>query len=509
VQRADESKLVPAVWALAALKLALHLVFNRSYSYFRDEFNFLACAEHLDWGYVDHPPFVALAAWVSRTIGGDSLSAIRFLPAVAGTATVLLAGLVARELGGSRIAQGLAALATLSATIYFVLDNFLSMNAFEPIFWLGCIYVLLRIKHTGDMRLWLWFGVLAGLGLQNKHSMVFFGAAVVAGLLLTRDRGLLASRWLWMAGAIAFLIFLPNIIWQARHGWATFELLSNVAASNKNIVLSPLAFLAQQVLVMNPLTAPLWLGGLAYLFFHRDGGRYRALGWTFVLVTAAFILMHGKIYYLAPAFPMLFAAGGVALEGFALRTHRAWLAIVMAALLAVSGAILAPIGLPMMPPDAFLRYMDRLGIPLPRTETSHTAALPQHYADQFGWEEMVVAVAYIYRSLPPEERAKTAIFGNNYGEAGAVDFFGPRYGLPKAIGAHQTYFLWGPRHYTGEIVIVLGGSRRNLEAQFESVTEAAVLNHPYAIPFENRPIFLCRGLKTLLPELWPRLKRWL
>jgi 4-amino-4-deoxy-L-arabinose transferase-like glycosyltransferase len=509
VETGRTTKLAPGVWALAAVKLALHLIYNRGYGYFRDEFNYLACAEHLDWGYVDHPPLVALVAWVSRAVGGDSLSSIRFLPAVAGAAMVLLAGLIARELGGGRIAQSLAALATLSATMYFVLGNFLSMNAFEPVFWMGCVWVLLRIKHTGNMRLWLWFGVLAGLGLQNKHSMLFFGAAVVAGLSFTRDRALLATRWLWMAGALALLIFLPNIIWQARHGWATFELLSNVAQSNKNVVLSPVAFLAQQVLVMNPLAAPLWIGGLVWLFFHREGGRYRTLGWIFVLVAAAFIMMRGKIYYLAPAFPMLFAAGSVGLETFALRTHRAWLATVLAVLLAVSGAVLAPIGLPVMPPGAFLRYMDWLGIPLPRTETSHTAALPQHYADQFGWEEMAVAVAHIYHSLPAEERAKTAIFGNNYGEAGAIDFFGPRLGLPKAIGAHQTYFFWGPRDYTGEIVIVLGGRRRDLEARFESVTEAAVLNHPYAIPFENRPIFLCRGLKTPLPELWPRLKNWL
>jgi hypothetical protein len=181
----------------------------------------------------------------------------------------------------------------------------------------------------------------------------------------------------------------------------------------------------------------------------------------------------------------------------------------MAVLLAVSGAVLAPIGLPVMPPDAFLRYMDTLGIPLPRTERSHTAALPQHYADQFGWEEMVAEVARIYHSLPPEERAKTAIFGDNYGQAGAVDFFGPRYGLPKAISPHQTYYLWGPRDYTGEIAIVIGSLRSDVEAACEQVEEAAVLNHPYALPYENRPIYVCRRLKTPLPELWPRLKRWL
>ena len=496
------------VTVIALVKLAVHLVWNRGYGYFRDELYYLACAEHLDWGYVDQPPLVAVIAWASRAGMGDSLSALRFRPAVAGAGKVFLAGLIARELGGGRFAQALAALAVLIAPVYLGIDNFLSMNAFEPLFWMGCAWLQIRILKTGNTQLWIWFGLLAGLGLMNKHSMVFFGFGAVVGLLLTAERRLLATRWLWVGGAVALLIFLPNLIWQAQQDWATFELLRNVKETGKNVVLSPWQYFAQQILLLHPLNFPVWMAGLGFFFFARAGRSFRALGWTYVVMFATFVALEGKNYYLAPVYPMLLAAGAIVVEGWIARSGRAWLKPALATVLVAGGAALAPMVLPVLQPGSLLRYMKTIGIEPPRTERSHTAALPQHFADQFGWEEMTREVARIYHELPAEERAKTAIFGNNYGEAGAIDFFGPRYGLPKAISAHQNYFFWGPREYTGESVIVLGGDREDLEQDFEEVAEAGKLNHPYAMPFENRPIYLCRRLKMPLSEVWPRIKHW-
>ncbi len=500
------------VLCLALLKLLLHFWANGHYGHFRDELYYIACGEHLDWGYVDQPPLVGMVARLSRLLLGDSLFAIRFFPAVAGALKVLLAGLIACELGGRRFAQALAAITVIIAPAYLVIDNFLSMNAFEPVFWMGSIYAVVRFIKTGNSKLWLWFGVLAGLGLQNKHSTLFFGFAVVVGLLLTPQRKFFLNKWIWIAGLLVLVIFLPNLIWQMRHDWATLELLNNVKNSTKNVSLSPVQFFLQQILLLHPLTFPLWLAGLWFIFFTQAGRPFRVLGWTYLVLFATFVVLKGKIYYLAPAYPMLLAAGALLVEDLILRSGQGWLKPAVVTILLAGGAALAPVGLPVLPVKTFLRYQEALGaigLKPPRTETSHTAALPQHYADQFGWEEMTATVARIYNSLSPEDRAKTAIFGGNYGEAGAIDFFGKKYGLPKAISSHQNYFFWGPREYTGEVVIVLGGTRQNLEQRFHYVEKAAVLYHPYAMPFENRPVYLCRGLKVPLKQLWPKLKNWL
>jgi hypothetical protein len=493
----------------ALIKLLIHLFANRGYGYFRDELYFLACGEHLDWGYVDHAPMVALVAKSSRAILGDSLSAIRFLPALAGAVKVLLTGLMVREFGGRRFALILACLCVMGAPVYLGIDNFLSMNALEPVFWMGCVYFIILAINRQDSRYWIGFGALAGLGLQNKHSMLFFGLAVFIGLLLTSTRRFFADRWLWIGGTIALVIFLPNIIWEQQHDWATLELLNKARTSGKNVALSPFEFIGQQFLFLLPLSAPVWLGGLWFFFFDNEGRRYRLLGVTYVCVLALMILMKGKNYYLAPAYPMLFAGGAVLWEKLlAGRRYTGWLKFAYPLILIAAGAIFAPMSLPILPVETLIRYQRALGIEPPKTEVGHVGALPQHFGDMFGWPEMVEAIAGVYQRLPPEERARTAIYAGNYGEAGAIDFFGPRYGLPKAISPHQNYFLWGPRDYTGEVMIILQAEREEVERNCESVEEGATLNHPYAMAEERYTIFICRGLKQSLQQLWPRLKHW-
>ena len=500
--------LVMAVFAVAAL--VFHLVFNRGYGYFRDELYYFACGQHLDWGYVDQPPLIAAVARVSRALLGDSLGAIRLFPALASALKVALTGLIARQFGGKTWAVALACAASLSALVYLGIDNILTMNAFEPLFWMGCAWMVARIANGGSPRLWLWFGVLAGLGLENKHSMVFFGAALVVGLLLTPMRRHFAGGWIWLGALVAFLIALPNVIWEARHQWATWELLNNVAHSNKDIVLGPVEFIKQQILIMNPASAPLWIAGLAWLLLAGDGRRYRALGIAYLVALVEFIALHGKHYYLAPAYPMLFAAGGVAAEKLS-GTRLAWLR--PAALLAMIAlaALLAPTVTPILSPDKTISYMKAIHFHPPETETGHTAALPQVLADQFGWQEMVREVAQVYNSLPPEHRAKAAIFTQDYGQAGAIDFFGPKYGLPPALSGHQSYYLWGPRSYTGEVMVVLDARADAERRQFASVEDMGPVNiSPFAMPWERRQhIYVCRGLKMPLAKLWPMLKNWL
>jgi hypothetical protein len=453
---------------------------------------------------------IGLLARLALALGG-SLPVLRAFPAVAGAGLVVLTGLIAWRLGGGRFAQGLAALAAIVAPIYLGIDSLFSMNAFEPLFWMGAAYALIRIAQTGDSRLWLVVGALVGLGLMNKHSTVFFAVSVGAALLLTRLRRELRKPWPWLGAGLALLIFLPNVVWQVRHDFATLEDLRNVARSGKNVVLGPIEFVAQQVLLLHPVLFPLWLAGLVHAFTARRG-RYRVLGWTFVVFFVLLFALKAKNYYLAPIYPMLLAGGAVALEaglGRWPRTRgRLWPQAAVVAVMTIAGAVTAPLVLPLLPPERFVAYERALGFGPPKTEVAHRGPLPQIFGDQFGWPELVTEVARIYDALPPEERAKAVIFANNYGEAGAINLFGPKHGLPPAVSAHQTHFLWGPRGQTGEVAIVLQDDRESLERVCTSVEQAGEHFHAWGMAEENSPIFVCRGLDPPLPELWPRLKKW-
>jgi uncharacterized membrane protein YecN with MAPEG domain len=515
---ASEKKVkVPAWYAtgsaivlwIAAAKFILQLLTASRYGFFGDELYFLACSEHLDWGYVDQPPLIAIIAWINRKAFGESLFALHFLPAIAGFALVWLTGLLARELGARRFGMALAALGTASANVYFILNHLFTMNAFEPLLWMGCAYFVLRIINTGNQRLWLWFGVLAGLGLENKYSMGVFGLGIVIGFVLTKERRAFARPWIYLGGLIAFVIFLPNLIWNIQHHWPFAELMRNIRASGRDVELGPVQFFLQQILGMNAATFPIWFGGLLYLFTRPAGRKYCALGWAYLVTLVFMIAAKGKIYYVAPAYPMLMAAGGIALEGAMDWMRAAWLKPVTAIAVVLLTILTLPVLLPLLPVETYLRYQSKLPIHMPATEKDHmAAALPHHFAWEFGWEEMVAAVGRVYNSLAPEERSKAAIFASNFGEAGAIDLLGESYGLPKAICGHQNYWLWGPRNYTGEIMIVVGRRAESLTDLFQSVQKAAVVYNPYARPSENRPILLCRGLKWNLKDAWARTKSW-
>lgn len=496
------------VTSIAAVKLLVHLYAGHHYGYFVDELYYLACSDHLDWGYVDQPPLVALIAKVARSLFGDSLQAIRLLPALAGAGKVLLTALIARELGGGRFAQGLAALAVLVAPGFLAIDNLLSMNAFEPLLWMGCAYAVIRIIKTRNPRLWLWFGLLAGIGLLNKHSMLIFGFGMLAGLLLTPERRLFRSPWIWIGGALAFLIFLPNLVWNIQHHFPFLELQANIQRIGRNVNLTPLDFIGQQILAMLPLTMPIWLAGLWYYFFTTQGRPFRVLGWAWLVTMIVIMTLNPRVYYLWPAFPLLLAAGAVQWEAWLARARFQWVKLVYPAIMVLLSALAAPLFLPVLPVETYIRYSNAIHWQHPPIEKWKLGPLPQLYADQFGWEEMTATVAGVYHSLPPGVRAKTAIFGQNYGQAGAIDLFGPKYGLPKAISGHQSYFFWGPRGYTGESVIVMDDRRETLENYFASVEKVARVYHPYSMPAQHFDVFYCRGLKWPLEQFWPKLKSW-
>jgi Dolichyl-phosphate-mannose-protein mannosyltransferase len=488
---------------LASLKLLLHLRTNGNYGYFRDELYYMAAGERLALGYVDFPPFVALVTAFTRFLLGDSTVALRFFPALASALVVVLAGLMSRELGGGRFAQGLAALATLVAPNFLVMGTFISMDAFDQLLWVSAAFVLIVILKQDRPRLWLLFGLIAGLGVLTKITMLYFGSAVFAALLLTPARRYLFTPWPWLGGAIAALFLLPYVYWQITHGWPTLEFWADYGA--KVDPASPIEFLVEQVLTMQPLTLPLWLAGLYYYLFSRDRQTFRPLGLIYVLLFALFAIQNAKFYFLAPAYPMLFAAGALSLERFVRRRSWNWLKPAYAAVLLVGGIALAPMVVPILPVET-LASITGAGVKHERREEGQ---LPQHFADRFGWENMAATMAGVYDSLPAEDRSGACVLTANYGEAGAIDFFGPKYGLPEAISGHNSYYIWGPGECAGEVVISVGVHRGELETVFGEVEKEAMIRCEYCMPDENDlPVYVCWDPRMSLQELWPQVKHY-
>ena len=486
----------------------LQLLVSGRYGYFRDEFYYFACGEHLAWGYVDQPPFVALMAAMTRGLLGDSLLAVRLLPALCNGLIIFLTGLIARELGGGRFAQGLAALAVLIAPVYLIIDHVFSMNCFDHVFWVLAIYLVVKILKEDRPKLWLLFGLVTGIGLMNKYSVGFLGLGLVVGLVLTPARKHLLSKWLWLGGALAFLIFLPHIIWEIQHGFPTREFIRN-ATLYKNLPMSPPAFLLESTLQTGPINLPIWLAGLYFLLFAKSGKPFRVLGWIYVADLILFLLTNAKPYYLAPAYFILLAAGAVHLESIVHARQWGWLKPASVAALGLAGLTFLPYALPVLPVETFIRYEDFMGIHPGSGERGPSGRLPQMYADMFGWENQVATVARVYDALTPEEKARTNIFCSNYGEAGAIDFLGKKYGLPKAASGHNNYWYWGPGNWNADIVITVGESREDVEKSFEQVELAATVVSPYARLFEtDLPIFVGRKPRMPLKEVWPRTKNF-
>ncbi|MGH9617936.1 MAG: glycosyltransferase family 39 protein, partial [Acidobacteriaceae bacterium] len=423
--------------AFAAIKLAIEFIGNIvaqhfGYGIFRDEMYYIVCGRHLAWGYVDQAPMVALQARIAEALFGfHHLALLRLFSALAGAMKVFLTGVLAWLLGGRRMAQAMAMIAVLIAPVYLAIDGFLSMNSFEPVFWMGCVAAILLIVRGGSPRWWIAFGILGGRGILNKPSIVFFLIALLVALLLTPERKILWSRWTLAAVALIILIALPYILWQIHHQWPTLVWLNNVNHSHKNVQLGPLAFLGAQIMMLNAISIVLLLPGLVWLFAAKSARGFRWIGAMYLLLLATMIHFHAKDYYVAPVYPVLFAAGALAWQQmFSSSRKTAWLTPGWCAVMLVLGAITLPMGIPVLPPYTWIRYTRALHLTSENTETAATGPLPQFYADRFGWQAMVAEVSRIYDSLSPADRAKAGIFCQNYGEAGAIDLFGPKYGLP-------------------------------------------------------------------------------
>jgi len=502
---------MPAVIGLAIAGFAVHLFFNGRYGYFRDEFDYIICGRHLAWGYVDHPPLLPFLSRICIAIFGESLRSVRLIPALSSGALVFLTGMIARELGGRRFALVLSAISVLIAPIYLSGGSLLTTNCdLEVLLWMGCAYFAIVAVQNRMPRGWLFFGLLAGIAFQEKYSIAIFCFSVVAGLLMTAQRRQLLNTWMLMGGVGAFLIVLPNLVWNQLYDWPFLQLMHNIRASGRDVVLSPWQYFSQQILLLSPGSALLWITGVAAFFTARRFQSLRFLGWAYIITFTLFVLLKGKNYYLAPIYPVYLCAGSIIIDDAISRIHHTWLRPVLLLFCFAIGAVLAPLTMPILPIDKFVSYMRMLPISAPRSEHSHERAiLPQHYADQFGWNEIVAKTAEVWRSIPEGERNDCGIVAQDYGQAGSVDFLGPRYGLPPVLSGHQTWWIWGPRGHSGNCLVIMDDDPENLNALFEHVVYlGASAPNPYALE-SKLPFYLCRGPKFgTLTDLWPKLKHW-
>lgn len=494
---------------LACVKFLVHMITAGNYGFYRDELYFLSAGERLDLGYVDFPPLVAIVTAVARGLLGESPAALHFFPALASAAVVVLTALMARELGGGRFAQVLAALASLIAPNILVFGTWMSMDAFDQLFWALATYVLLMILKQDQPRLWLHFGLVAGLGLLAKVTMLFFGFAVFVALLLTPARKHLFTKWPWLGGAVALVFLLPYVFWQMVHGWPTLEFWANYGA--KMDPDSAVEFLIEQIATMHPATLLIWPAGLYYYLLSKGGKPYQALGWIYVILFAVFAIQNAKFYFLAPTYPILFAAGALTIERFIRWRQWNWLKPAYVSLLVISGTIVAPLAVvPVLPVDALAKITGPVegnaGI---ESEDLGSSQVPQPFAYRQGWEDMVKTVTGVYRDLTPAEQARSCILAGNFGQAGALDFFGPKYFLPRVISGHNNYYIWGTRGCSGQVIISVGVPRERLEAVFNDIEHADTVTCEYCMPNEkNLPIYILRDPKKPLEEAWPQFKRF-
>lgn len=490
----DRYKDIGILILLALAKLVLHTLTNGNYGFHRDELATIDDGRYSGWGYVAYPPVTPWIAHVAFVLFGPSLTGLRFFAALAQSVVMVLAGLLAREFGGGRRAQIVAALAVAISPVSLAGSTMFQYVAFDYMWWVLIAYFVARMLNSGSPRWWLAIGAAIGLGMMTKYTIAFYVAGIAAGTLLTRARRYISSPWLWAGAVLALLIFLPNLMWQLRHNFISLDFLRSIHERDVRIGRTQGFLLDQFRVAANPLTLPLWLAGLFFCFRRPAGRTYRMLGWMAVVPVVLFLIAQGRGYYTGPVYAILLAAGAVWWqERLAPVTpaRRRLLLGINWGLLAIGGALILPLG-----PYA------RINSPVWNVASEINTDLKE----EVGWPELVQTVAGIYNSLPAADRPRAGILAGNYGEAGAVDLYGPSYGLPRAISGINSYWLRGYGDPPPETLIVIGLSRDSAERLLAGCTLAGHVTNAYGVKNEETTrhpdIWLCKGPRKPWPEFW-------
>jgi 4-amino-4-deoxy-L-arabinose transferase-like glycosyltransferase len=487
--------------ALAGARLLLHTLTNGQYGFHRDELAMLDEARFLAWGYVAYPPLTPFLARIALELSGPSLVGVRLFSALAQCGAMVLAGLMTRALGGTRFAQLVTAVATAIAPISLLQGAMFQYVSFDYLWWVLLAYLVVRLLKSEEPRWWLAIGAVIGLGMMTKYTLAYLVAGLVGGVALTQARRYLASRWLWGGVLLSLLLFLPNLLWQVNHDFISLAFLRSIHARDVAIGRADGFVIEQFLVATNPLTAPLWIAGLYYTLFSAGGKRYRLLGWMYLIPLVLFLITQGRSYYLAPAYPMLFAAGAVLweqqLRDLPVARTRLGHSITWGILLIASLMSLA-LSLPVAPVNSALWNV--------------TSQVHDNFVEQIGWQELVEIVAGIYAAQPPAEQPRLGILTGNYGEAGAINLYGRAHGLPEAISGVNSYWLRGYNEQPPERVIVVGYSREEAGRFFAACEFAGKITNRFGVSNQETTfhpdIFLCHTPRQPWPALWQALQRF-
>jgi 4-amino-4-deoxy-L-arabinose transferase-like glycosyltransferase len=477
------------------------------YGYFIDELYFIACSGRPDWGYIDQPPLSILLLTIVRGLFGNSMLAIRFLPALSIAATAFVAGLIARRLGGNQASMLLAALGVMVMPVFMVFGSYYSMNAFEPLIVTLVFYYIIRMIGEENPRYWLHLGILTGLGLEMKHTMILYVVALLAGFLLSPQRRLLWSRWLAWGGAAALILVLPNLVWQYLNGFPSLELYHN-SFFNKNIEQPVTGVLAGQVIFTNPFAFPLWFTGLLVLAF-PIGKPYRLVLIAYLLLLAVMIAGHSsRPDRIASVYPFLMASGAAAIA-LLKPVLRSVVVTILAILLVTGGIILAPVFCPILPPQTLKPWISRLGLQLDLEEGKKGEPVPQWLADRIGWRELALETGKVFQALPDAEKRNTVIISTNYGEAGALELYGAEFGLPPVYCTHNSFHAWGPPPDSVRTYIGVYIDAEDVKPRFDSLQEAVAVYCPDCTRPQRRiPIYVLRGPRFTISKEWEGFKSY-
>jgi hypothetical protein len=489
-----------AAWGVAAIVAAIHFFVAGRYDVFRNELYFIVCGRHPSLGYVDQPPLVPLLAAATQ-LGGTHVWLLRVPAVLAAALLIPLTVDFARIMGATTRGAWLAAIAAASAPMLVGVTSTFTTSTFEPLAWTALAYLLTRALVEKRLALLTWAGAVFGIAFEAKYGIAIWAFGLAAGIAATQDRTILRARELWIGAGIAALLAAPNVAWQLVAGLPFLEVMRNENAGN--LTGSPVAFAIEQAFALNIVAAPIWVTGIVAPLASSTFARYRFLAIAFIVTACLVWLTHGKSYYLAGAYPSLFALGAAAWTRLPSAFVGAW-----AALTAINAVLALPLVLPVLPPAKLARFIAQMPVkPRPVEVAGIDAPLTQVFSDEFGWRDLARTVEDVYASLPPQDRSQAAILASNYGEAAAIDFYGKN--LPPALSEQNQYYLWGPRKYDGSLVIAVNANP-NLWSRFcASERVVATFGSRYAIPYErNRPIVLCRELRVPLQVAWPRFRRY-
>ena len=474
------------------IKLLLHFLTNTNYEVHRDGLLYIELGKHLSWGYQSVPPSIAVLANLSRLMFGDTVFGINFFPAIIGAISLILIGIMVKEMGGNKMAQFIALLAFLTSPAYLRSNTLLQPVSFDQFYWLLIAFLIFRLIDTEKHVYWIWIGMATGMAFLNKYSVVFYMFAFLISIFLTPLRKWMKTPYPYIGGVIALLIALPNLIWQYRHDWPVVSHMRELSETQLIHVRIDIFLLEQ--FMMNFPAVIIWLAGLVFILFIREGKKYRILGLMYILTLAQLIILRGKPYYSLGLYTMLFAFGGFILVKW-FQGKLVFLRYLVIAFNLIFALLFLPMSLPILKPDKYIRFMHKIGLEnSQRWEGGDYHELPQDYADMIGWEELTQIVSDAYNSLTPAEKERCTIFANNYGEAGAINFYGKKLGLPPAISFNDSYLLWAPDSISGDILIKAGDSD-DLVEMFNYVQIVGRITTRNARE-EGLPVYLFKNPKT-------------